>query len=60
MITGNWNPSDFPAEYDDKPVPANKYPKHYVNRDMLIIMRSPDIVKYFKNIFITDGGIQID
>ena len=49
--TGNWSPSDFP---EGDSFPPYKEAGHSVNRDMLVVMKSPDIVDKFNKVFSED------
>ena len=48
---GNWSPSDFPKGKAFKPYSKSR---SSVNRDMLIVMKHPQIVSQFSNVFDED------
>ena len=54
FFPGNWSPSDFPTGTD---FPPYKKSRHSVNRDMLVVMQSPDIVSTFMEVFTNDWYI---
>jgi len=48
---GNWSPSDFPPGTTYDPYPDTH---QSINRDLLVVMNNPDIVKTFQAVFDND------
>ena len=47
-LTGNWSPSDFPDGDSFQPYSKTGFS---INRDMLIVLESPDLVKEFQEVY---------
>ena len=52
--TGNWSPSDFPEGDSFRP---HSETNQSVNRDMLVVMKSPGITDKFNQVFSEDWMI---
>lgn len=54
LSTGNWAHSDFPTR---NIFPAYKYPRYFANRDMIVIMKNPEVVNHFLQVFEKDKAL---
>ena len=46
LLSGNWDTTDFASGMSFPPEKSHK-----ANRDMLVVMQSPDIVQHFMKVF---------
>ena len=52
--TGNWSPSDFPSGTSYRPYSDTQ---QSVNRDLLVVLSSPDIVNAFQTVYNEDWAV---
>uniref|UniRef100_A0A1X7SX07 Fibrinogen C-terminal domain-containing protein n=1 Tax=Amphimedon queenslandica TaxID=400682 RepID=A0A1X7SX07_AMPQE len=53
-LSSNWSPSDFPEESTFPPYAKSR---SSVNRDMLVVMKSPKVADIFEDVFTNDWNV---